>query len=142
MAQKTKFKRGDSVEISIKEDGFHGSYFVADVISPLNDHEYIIEFKTLLNDDETKLLKDIVDVENVRPLPPQIPVSSGFVLYQEVDVYDNEGWWVGMVTGRNGLIYYVYFASTNEEIAYPAYRLRLHQEWKDGEWVVLSKRRK
>ncbi|PIA42222.1 hypothetical protein AQUCO_02100238v1 [Aquilegia coerulea] len=135
-----KFKRGDSVEISIKEDGFYGSYYVANVLSHLNDHEYIIEYKTLLNDDATKLLKDIVDVENVRPLPPQISVSSGFLLHEEVDVYDNEGWWVGNVTGRNGLMYNVYFASTNEEIAYPSYRLRLHQEWKDGKWVIGSEK--
>ncbi|KAL5697391.1 hypothetical protein ACHQM5_003937 [Ranunculus cassubicifolius] len=134
-----RFKKGDSVEISIKEAGFLGSYFVAKVLSRIQDGVYLIEYKTLLNDAETHLLRDIVDGVNVRPLPPEIPVSE-FSLYDKVDVYDNDGWWEGIVTGRKGLMYHVYFESTREEIAYPMFRLRIHQDWVDEKWVLSSRK--
>ncbi|KAF9590175.1 hypothetical protein IFM89_031830 [Coptis chinensis] len=98
-----RFRKGDTVEVSIKEEGFHDSYYVATVLSSLEDDQYLVEFKTLLDDDdETKPCTDIVHGVNVRPLPPDITVSS-FSLNEKVDVYDNDGWWVGMVGGLEGV---------------------------------------
>ncbi|KAF9595024.1 hypothetical protein IFM89_036042 [Coptis chinensis] len=130
-----RFKRGQSVEIALKEEGFQGSYYAGIVLTRLQDNDYIVEYKTLVNDEETRLLRDVINGVDIRPVPPEIKVSS-FGLCEKADAYDNDGWWSGTVTGRKGVMYNVYFEGCREEIAYPLFRLRLHQEWKGGKWVV------
>ncbi|KAI9086733.1 hypothetical protein K1719_031327 [Acacia pycnantha] len=100
--KKTIFNRGQGVEVSVKEDGFHGSYFEA---------------------------------KELRPLPPVISVRR-FSVNQKVDAFDNDGWWLGVITGKDGPDrYFVYFASTDQEIAYPVSQIRVHQDWINGNSV-------
>ncbi|XP_042519179.1 protein AGENET DOMAIN (AGD)-CONTAINING P1-like [Macadamia integrifolia] len=166
-----RYRIGDSVEVHSKEEGFVGSFYAAKVVDVSKNNHVLVEYKTLLTDDESKWLREMVHVSEVRPRPPQLQVSK-FNLWDIVDAYDNEGWWVGRISSiaeskyyacfdggyRKGLIdddgdeipdqkrrrlideskYYVYFSSTPDAIAYPFSRLRLHQEWKNGNWVVPS----
>ncbi|CAI0463143.1 unnamed protein product [Linum tenue] len=37
---------------------------------------------------------------NIRPCPPEIIVVDGFKVWDEVDAYYNEGWWVGVIAKR------------------------------------------
>ncbi|KAH7544032.1 hypothetical protein ACOSP7_030991 [Xanthoceras sorbifolium] len=128
---------GDFVEISSKEDGFLGSYFVARVVAakPAKDN-FTVEYENLLSDeDENKKLREVVRAADLRPCPPLIRVS-GFDVLEVVDAYDGDGWWVGRVTGRVGADRYsVYFDSTGDEFVYSGCVLRVHQEWEDGIWV-------
>ncbi|XP_042519176.1 protein AGENET DOMAIN (AGD)-CONTAINING P1-like [Macadamia integrifolia] len=163
-----RYRIGDSVEVHSKEEGFVGSFYAAKVVDVSKNSHVLVEYKTLLTDDESKWLREMVHVSEVRPSPPQLQVSK-FNLWDIVDAFDNEGWWAGRISSiaeykyyacfdggdRKGLDddeipyqkrrrlideykYYVYFPSSQNAIAYPFSRLRLHQEWKNGNWVVPS----
>lgn len=93
-----------------------------------------MQYKTLLKDDLTAPLREIVAADKVRPVPPEIPVTV-FGMYDKVDAFDNDGWWVGKITGKIEGMYYVYFETTKDEVKYPLNRLRVHQDWVDGKWV-------
>lgn len=134
---------GDSVEICSNEDGFLGSYFLAQVIKKVTNkhkkHEFLVEYKTLLDDkDEKKAFRETVEDYKVRPVPPVIRVTE-FDVLDKVDVYDNDGWWVGRVTDKFDYVYTVYFDSTGDEWTYHFDKLRLHQEYCNGVWKVSSR---
>ncbi|KAK4264860.1 hypothetical protein QN277_025983 [Acacia crassicarpa] len=68
--KKTSFSRGQSVEVSVKEDGFHGSYFKAKVVSQLDNGLYVIKYDTLVNDhNEPQFLTETVCPKELHPLP-------------------------------------------------------------------------
>ncbi|XP_020236370.1 DUF724 domain-containing protein 6 [Cajanus cajan] len=134
--KKVDFLGGDKVEVCSNEDGFLGSYYAATVLSRLDNGLYVVRYDTLLQDDESQPLSETLFPKELRPAPPPLPAKD-FSLYQRVDAFDNDGWWLGQITGRcDHSKYYVYFVTTNEEIAYPASRIRVHQEWLNGEWVL------
>ena len=61
-------------------------------------------------------------------MPPKA-LATGFSLYDAVDAYDNNGWWVGTISGKRGYDhYYVFFNAYGVEILYPLSRLRPHRE--------------
>ncbi|BAT74029.1 hypothetical protein LR48_Vigan01g083000 [Vigna angularis] len=134
--KKVNFRPGDKVEVCSNEEGFFGSYYLATVVSALDNGLYVVRYDTLLEDDESKPLTLTVFPRELRPKPPRIATSSSFARYQRVDAFDNDGWWVGEITGKVDLDrYYVYFSTTHEEILYPASAIRVHQEWINGQWI-------
>ncbi|XP_043700295.1 protein AGENET DOMAIN (AGD)-CONTAINING P1 [Telopea speciosissima] len=128
------FRIGGLVEICSKEEGFVGSYYSAEIIFTAEKTHFLVEYKNLLAQDGKRLLREIVRADEVRPYPPAIQVSK-LGLFDRVDAYDKDGWWVGRITRRNKSRYHVYFESTGEEIAYSVSQLRVHQEWKNGKWT-------
>ncbi|KAI9125623.1 hypothetical protein K1719_003041 [Acacia pycnantha] len=73
--KKTSFSRGQGVEVSIKEDRFHGSYFEAKVVSQLDNGMYVVKYETLLDDhNESQFLTETDYPMELRPLPPVISV--------------------------------------------------------------------
>ncbi|XWS67050.1 hypothetical protein CRYUN_Cryun05aG0253200 [Craigia yunnanensis] len=140
----TVFSKGDEVEVCSKEEGFLGSYFEATVISPLNDNTlYKVQYKNLVEEnDQTRPLVEIVSADEVRPVPPRTvgEATQIFNHLERVDAFDNDGWWVGNITGKQGLKYWVYFDTTGDEIAYPLSQLRNHLEWRNGNWVSSKKK--
>ncbi|KAI3735977.1 hypothetical protein L6452_15505 [Arctium lappa] len=132
------FRRADRVEISNKEEGFVGSYYLANIIAWLSNEEYIVQYRTLLKDDDSGPLREIVSADHIRPLPPEILVTD-FSSSDVVDAYDKDGWWVGKISRKIGSDYLVKFENTNVEYAYPFGLLRIHQEWVDGVWVYSKK---
>ena len=108
-------------------------------VGKVGRNKIMVEYKTLVSeDDEQRPLSEAVEVSDVRPVPPVVPVS-GFEVLEKVDAFDNDGWWVGRISGRcdDGRRYFVYFESSGDEIAYPIHRIRVHQEWEDGQWLVV-----
>ncbi|KAH0654575.1 hypothetical protein KY289_032253 [Solanum tuberosum] len=128
------FSRGDLVEVGSKEDGFLGSYYEAIVVCQPLKKDYIVQYKTLLKDDQSDPLTEFVTHSELRPVPPEIPVSR-FNLNDQVDAFGNDGWWVGRITGKIGSKYFVYFESSGDECGYFISDLRVHQDWIDGKWV-------
>lgn len=129
------FQRGDQIEVCSKEPGFVGSYYAATVVSQLRKDLFVVKYKDLLEgNNQTQLLVETVRCNEVRPVPPQIE-STGFRYLDQVDAFDNDGWWVGKISGRKGSDYFVYFETTGDEIAYPLSRLRSHLDWVKGKWV-------
>ncbi|KAK2638791.1 hypothetical protein Ddye_026586 [Dipteronia dyeriana] len=128
---------GDLVEVSSKEDGYLGSYYLAKVVSKNKNNKYTVEYQTLFSEkNHKKRLREVVPAADVRPCPPLIRVSA-FDVMEVVDAYYEEGWWMGRVSGRVGTDRYsVYFDSTGDEFEYSRCDLRVHQEWEDGNWVT------
>ncbi|KAL9297775.1 hypothetical protein ACSQ67_023671 [Phaseolus vulgaris] len=130
------FRHGDKVEVCINEEGFLGSYYLATVVSRLDNGLYIVRYDTLLEDDESQPLTETLFPKELRPKPPRLTATSSFALYQRVDAFDNDGWWVGEISGKvDNRHYYVYFSTTHEEIVYPASAISVHQEWLNGQWI-------
>ncbi|CAN6470384.1 unnamed protein product [Victoria cruziana] len=132
------FSRGGAVEISSDDEGFRGALYTARIVKQLEGRNYLVEYDTLLSDDDQKkLLQEVIHFRHVRPCPPVVPRGGGFNLYEEVDAFHNDGWWIGVVSkvvgeGR----YRVYFRDSKEEIEFEHSQLRVHQEWVDGKWVI------
>ncbi|KAG8379541.1 hypothetical protein BUALT_Bualt07G0099700 [Buddleja alternifolia] len=135
------FNAGDSVEVCSKEEGFLGSYYEATVVAKITrDNQYVVEYKTLVEDDLSAPLREVVAADEVRPPPPHERPPIRFFCGDRIDAFDNDGWWVGTVSGMNvdeGK-YYVYFKLFMVEIAYHPSKLRLHQDWNKGKWSVSS----
>ncbi|KAK9689912.1 hypothetical protein RND81_09G090400 [Saponaria officinalis] len=140
-----KFKRGQQVEICSKEEGFENSYFPATIISEINkNNEYIVQFNTLLGEDEQRPLREFRSAADIRPVPPEIE-SIKYEVSDAVDAYANDGWWKGMVVkvvygGR----YQVKFdgGGRGGEVEVKKYLgsyLRVHQDWVDDHWVCSHK---
>ncbi|XP_022743963.1 DUF724 domain-containing protein 6 [Durio zibethinus] len=133
------FRKGDEVEVRSKEEGFLGSYYEATVISQLNGNtRYKVQYKNLVEEeDQTRPLVEIVSADEVRPMPPRTVGEATRIFYylDKVDAFDNDGWWVGNISGKQGSKYWVYFDTTQDEIAYPVSQLRNHLEWSNGKWV-------
>jgi hypothetical protein len=130
---------GDEVEVCSKLDGFVGSHYAGTVVAEYRHKTYAVRYKTLVTEDECRPLVEVVGEDEMRPEPPKV-LASGFALFEEVDAFDNDGWWVGKITGRKGSNYYVWFDKYGEEIAYPFSQLRAHLEWVGGKWVSSKKR--
>jgi len=130
------FGLGDKVEVCSTEEGFLGSYYLATVVSRLdNNGLYVVRYDTLLEDNSSQPLTETLYPEELRPRPPRV-VASSFALYQQVDVFDNDGWWVGEICEKVDDDHYcVYFSTTEEEIVCPASAIRVHHEWFNGQWV-------
>ncbi|KFK42954.1 hypothetical protein AALP_AA1G060700 [Arabis alpina] len=136
------YVKGDQVEVCSKEDGFLGSHFGATVLKkvPNNGSFYKVKYKNLITDeDEPQPLIEIISADELRPMPPKsLPVMFG--LDDKVDAFDNDGWWVGKITGRRGNLYSVYFETTDQVLEYPLSRLRRHLDFVNGDWVSSATR--
>ncbi|XP_059302052.1 protein AGENET DOMAIN (AGD)-CONTAINING P1-like [Lycium ferocissimum] len=141
--QTTKvFQKGDEVEVASQEYGFIGSYYTATIISSVGAYHHKVKFKTLLTDEESAPLEDIVTAAEVRPVPPhqhEIMSQNNFRMYDMVDVFSNDGWLFGFISGKIGQEYYVYFPTTADDIAHPPHVLRFHQEWSNDKWISLPR---
>ncbi|CAI8601191.1 unnamed protein product [Vicia faba] len=131
----------DKVEVCSKEEGFVGSYFKATIVSCLQNEEYVVRYTNLLLDDESGPLTERVHRRELRPLPPRVRNPPEFNFNQKVDVFDNDGWWLGEITSEKTLFencyyYKVWFNITGETIYYPLNQIRVHHEWIYGEWIV------
>ncbi|XP_021734488.1 DUF724 domain-containing protein 6-like [Chenopodium quinoa] len=132
-----QFKKGTKVEISIDEDGFRGAWFSGTVVKTpaKNDKKVMVEYETLLAEDESTPLKEKVDLVQIRPIPPR-ESKRVYELNDEVDVSYNDGWWEGVITQvLQGGQYSVYFRPTREQTEFKDADLRLHREWVHGNWV-------
>lgn len=140
-----KFHRGDQVEIMSKEEGFDGSYYPAIVVSELDKNEYIVQFKTLLKDDRSGLLRQVHTLDDIRPIPPEIP-RTRFYMKDKVDAYDGDGWWVGTIIAieesesEEEVKYTIDFDTTEEQRKFTLEYLRVHQDWVNGKWKISSRR--
>ncbi|PWA77691.1 agenet domain-containing protein [Artemisia annua] len=132
------FQTGTRVEVRSNEEGYHGSWFAATVVgSEEKDDKLLVQYETLKTEDETQALTEMADVSNIRPRPPIINRLERFKMFEKVNAWYNDGWWVGLVSKvLNGLKYVVYFWTTNEEIEFQHSMLRPHQDMINGKWVA------
>lgn len=134
----SKFKKGEKVEVSSDEEGYKGAWFVASIVDTLEKDKFLVEYRDLMNDDGTQLLKEEIDAMFIRPCPPQLQNFGCYKRLQEVDAWYNDGWWKGMVVGLlNGKECFVRFMY-NEVLKFEYSKLRPHQDLFEGKWVISS----
>ncbi|XP_055826401.1 protein AGENET DOMAIN (AGD)-CONTAINING P1-like [Solanum dulcamara] len=112
----------------------------ATIVTFFGAYHYGVKYKTFFTNDETSPLEEIVTIFEVCPVPPDhqtetVLVENDFYLYNMVDLFANDGWWLGLISGKIGQKYYVYFPTIEDNIEYPSDVLRFHQEWSNGEWI-------
>lgn len=138
-ARMKKFSEGTAVEVSSDEDGFQGAWFAATIVSAIGQDKYFIEYKSLRTDDDMDFLREEVDIQHIRPRPPDAVMIDSFNLNEEVDAFCNDGWWEGVISKVvKGSRYKVYFKGTNDEAEFQHSDLRPRQDWIDGTWVRAS----
>ncbi|KAM2685540.1 hypothetical protein FF1_047237 [Malus domestica] len=140
------FSVGTEVEVKSDEEGFKGAWFRATIVtSPTNSaskkrKRALVEYKNLVTEDGSKQLKEYVDSENLRPTPPQL-ADRNFDVGDVVDADYRDGWWTGVVGEAldSNSKYRVVFTNPPDLIEFQKERLRLHQDWVNGEWVRPNK---
>lgn len=137
--KKMKLNKGDLVEVSSDEEGYRGAWFCASFVEK-QGAGFVVEYRDLVSDeDETKQLREKVDSRHIRPNPPEQSTDK-YTLYEEVDAYENDGWWVGVVTKvLDNQQYIIYFLQTKEEMVFNHANLRPHLEFIENKWVEASK---
>jgi len=121
----TKFSPGTTVEVRSNEDGYLGSWYTATVVRSAGVGKFLVEYRNLKTDDESNLLRELANEEDVRPCPPEIPQNCRYEVLQEVDAWHNNGWWEGVISEvLEECKYIVYFASTSQKSVYFNFHLR------------------
>ncbi|XP_059625538.1 DUF724 domain-containing protein 6-like isoform X2 [Cornus florida] len=145
------FAKGSLVEVGSDEEGFKGAWYVATVLEPpqrsaskkknqnRNNRVVHVEYQTLLaEEDGSEHLREQVNVEFVRPLPPppEDDVVHSFELNDIVDAFYRDGWWTGVITRLlHNSRFVVTFQNPPDEIEFGLSELRYHRDWVDGKWV-------
>ncbi|CAI9118918.1 OLC1v1020545C1 [Oldenlandia corymbosa var. corymbosa] len=136
------FIKGMMVEVKSDEQGYLGSWYTAQVVGQTDDRKYLVEYQTLKTEDESELLVEPAESYFIRPCPPQITKADGYKMLEEVDVWFNDGWWVGVISRNLGARgFAVYFWTTNEELEFSHRDLRPHQEWIGGKWTTVFRKK-
>ncbi|AES70977.1 putative Agenet-like domain-containing protein [Medicago truncatula] len=137
------YRVGDLVEVCIKDEGFWGSYFEAKIVACLENGEYVVRYKNLLENDESGPLEETLLSKDLRPIPPSVQNPSAFQLNQKVDVFCNDGWWLGKITSkkvfrRNHYYIWVYFPTISIRRLCRCDQIRVHHELSGGDWITRS----
>ncbi|XP_075664301.1 protein AGENET DOMAIN (AGD)-CONTAINING P1-like [Castanea sativa] len=129
------FRILENVEICKKQEGFLGSYYSGKVLAAVGINRYIVRYETRWTECKTRQLSEVVDADEVRPLPPTISCTD-FSVSDKIDAYVNNAWWVAKVVQRlDDVRYFVRLDTNGTEFLVPSYKLRIHLDWQDGRWV-------
>ncbi|XVE82312.1 hypothetical protein DITRI_Ditri15bG0138200 [Diplodiscus trichospermus] len=135
-----KFPKGMKVEVKSDEYGYEGSWFSAVIVDSLGNDKYLVEYLTLKTEDQAAFLKEEAYASYIRPRPPHAQCARRYELFENVDAWYNDGWWIGQIIKvLSGWRYEVYFRTTSEVMEFKHNDLRLHQEWINGKWVTASR---
>ncbi|XP_050236622.1 DUF724 domain-containing protein 7 isoform X2 [Mercurialis annua] len=142
--QHINFIKGQQIEVSSDEEGFRGAWYEATIVEPISKKrkKLKVQYKTLVNEDGSTPLSELVDVAYIRPLPP--PGGESRAVFDIGDVVDagyRDGWWTGIVRKvlDGGCRYRVYFDNPPDVFEFEAQSLRPHCDWIDGSWVSAEK---
>lgn len=129
------------VEVTGNDEGYKGAWFVATIVDMIGmgRDRFLVEYRDLTTDDGTQLLREEACARFIRPCPREVPFVGSFKRFQEVDAWYNDGWWEGMVlevlNSRECLVRFIH----NDVLKFGNSKLRPHQDWLDGKWVMSSK---
>nr|KJB12692.1 hypothetical protein B456_002G031600 [Gossypium raimondii] len=133
-----EFRKGDEVEITSDEEGFRGSWYNAVIVEYRGNDKYLVEYSTSRKEDGVPLRAE-AKAQHIRPCPPELSPVASFCLREVVDARYNDGWWIGVISRvLDGSKYAVYFSLPDEELEFDHLKLRIHQDWKNGKWIIAS----
>ncbi|CAK7328550.1 unnamed protein product [Dovyalis caffra] len=151
MMSETLLVKGKKVEVTSDEEGFKGAWYVAKIVktsSKTQKGKILVEYESLLADDEKSPLKEFIDASLIRPLPPEAKKLKPFEVFDVVDAFSNDGWWKGVISEvhdfggadkKKTMGYSVVFDNPPEKIEIGSSSLRFHLDWSGGTWVKPKK---
>ncbi|KAK7315013.1 hypothetical protein VNO77_33545 [Canavalia gladiata] len=130
------FKPGSAVEVTFNDEGFRGSWFSGTVSRRLALNRFMVEFHTLIKDEQTSNpLREVLTTRQLRPQPPQENYRE-FKSGDKVDAFHNDGWWECRVMEDLGTGKFdVYFKECNQNMVFPKEQLRIHRDWINCNWI-------
>lgn len=157
-------QKGSTVEVISDEDGLRGGWFSARVLD-VKDHKAHICYKNLLSDDGSGQLEEWISLASeingtprIRIAHPNIGMkhdgtrkrrreavrSYAWEIGDRVDAWMRDGWWEGIVTGKNEVDetkLTVHFPAGGDTSLVRTWDLRPSLTWKDGQWIEWSRTR-
>ncbi|CAL5412351.1 unnamed protein product [Camellia sinensis] len=128
------YRPNQPIEVRGKQEGFFGSHYPATLLAAIGRNHFLVRYQTRCTEARTRLLIESVDASQIRPVPPDLQISN-FNAGDRVEAFVNGGWWVGRIARKIDPNYYVRLDSTGNEVHCAFYRVRIHLEWEDGNWV-------
>ncbi|CAL4910489.1 unnamed protein product [Urochloa decumbens] len=125
-----QYTKGMQIEVSL---GGLAAWAPATVAKIIWKNNLLMDY-TAPKSDGTYMPKDIVDMKDVRPCPPQVPTIS-FCINDEVEGFHMGCWMLGVITKVHpGLKYTFKLARLGMEVQLSQKSLRLPYDWVDGIW--------
>ncbi|CAL4895844.1 unnamed protein product [Urochloa decumbens] len=133
MPENMPYTEGMQIEVSKLEDNSVVAWLPAVVVKTFWRSNLLVEY-TSSKSDGTAIPGEIVGMQHVRPIPQQASAIS-FCVNDEVEAFQGDGWWLGVITDVHpGLKYTFKFAHLGVAIKLSQKSLRLRYEWVDGLW--------
>ncbi|CDY67418.1 BnaC09g53900D [Brassica napus] len=100
--------KGCEVEVSLKEDGFKGSWFRAILeqnLTRVKGEKLQVCYKTFLNEDGVNPYKETIERCFIRPVPLEC-LNEGVVFKEGsvVDAYFSDGWWTVVIAVERQMV--------------------------------------
>lgn len=135
------FGEGMRVEVSRDKEHYGAVWFAGTVLKVIGKIYFLVEYENLRvngNNHTEILLKEIVDIQYIRPCPPSFE-STSFNVLDEVEGFHRDGWCAGIVsTILSGSRYMVNYKHQKEEVVLDRASMRPCLVWIDGHWVHSS----
>ncbi|XP_020250825.1 DUF724 domain-containing protein 3-like isoform X1 [Asparagus officinalis] len=131
------FAQGTQVEISGDRENFGAAWFVGTILKVLGKTNFLVQYENLYSNNLTEL-KEIVDIQYIRPCPP-ISDCTSFNVLDEVEGFDKNGWFAGVVCKiLPGQRYTVKYKHQDNEMVFDHILLRPCCVWEKYRWVHTS----
>ncbi|KAM6581745.1 hypothetical protein CsatA_005519 [Cannabis sativa] len=140
--QYSKFKPGTSVEL--KDDMLGFAWIPATVIGEKGTNSVVVRYDNKNN----QAVKITVQLDMIRPKPPQLSNDEDFKLKEKVDAFCESSYWlVGTITSVGKITstlvqrkYAVNFGTypKRNEIVFDHSQLRSHLDWVNEQWITNS----
>ncbi|KAJ0974389.1 hypothetical protein J5N97_016354 [Dioscorea zingiberensis] len=149
--KEVKFSVGTQVEVTQDKEIFGASWLPGNVVRVVGDTYFLVEYENPKPDDMvcaegSGRFREIVDLQYMRPSPPDTVYVKEFYIQDEVEVLVSGMWLAGVVAKIKlfGSKYVVRLKYKEVEEEFDLSELRLRCDWNDGQWICVSmhKRRK
>ena len=133
------YGEGTRVEVSCDRENYGVAWFVGTVLKVIGKINFLVEYEyPRVGDNGTEmLLKEVVDLQYIRPCPPAL-VFTGFNVLDEVEGFHQNGWFAGVVSMILPGSRYIVKHKHEEEMVLDHTSLRPRCVWDNGRWVHIS----
>lgn len=124
---------GTEVEVNRHNESPCNAWLQAVIIGKIGLISFLVKYKSS-DSGEAGLKQETVDLEQIRPYPPEMKVAS-FNVLEKVDVFHDSYWWAGVITKLLEGKRYIVTLRHKKKMEFSHSELRPHLEWIDGQWI-------